>query len=320
MPLKSTVEDFKDYMGISPKAEDFDKYWAEGVRDLKGTDFSYTLEKRDFPMKDIEVYDMYFKGMNGERVHCELVKPKHIEGKIPGVMSFHGYTSNADSIYSKVPYAYNDMAFLAFEVPGQGGKSEDNYTADGPTLYGQIIRGVMDKDKKKLFFRNIYLDAVKAFVIFENMDFIDEKRIGTTGKSQGGALSLVVAAFNKNVKASAVIYPFLADFKKVFEMNMCEDVYVEFKNWFRKYDTLHKKEDEFFERLSYIDVQNFADKVKCDVLFFTALLDTTCPPITQFSIYNKLKCNKELKVYCEYTHERLPYSDDIIYEFFKEKL
>lgn len=320
MPLKSTIDNYKDYLGISPKAEDFEEYWKESVEDMNKTDFTYTLEKKEFPMKDIEIFDLYFKGMNNERVHCELVKPKEIKGKIPAVMSFHGYTSNADSIYSKVPYAYNDMAFLAFEVPGQGGKSEDNYTADGPTLYGQIIRGVDDKDKKKLFFRNIYLNALKASIILGNMDFIDEDRIGTTGKSQGGALSLVVASLNKKIKSSAVIYPFLSDFKKIFEMNMCEDVYVEFKNWFRKYDTLHEKEDEFFERLSYIDVQNFADKVDCNVLFITALLDTTCPPITQFAIYNKLNCSKDLKVYCEYTHERLPYSDDIIYKFFKKEL
>lgn len=320
MPLKNTIENYKDYMGISPKAKDFDEYWNKGIEEMKKTDFSYTLEKKDFPMENIEVFDLYFKGMNGENVHCEFVKPTHIKEKIPAVISFHGYTSNADSIYSKVPYAYNNIAFLAFEVPGQGGKSEDNYTANGPTLYGQIIRGVDDKNKNKLFFRNIYLNALKISLILSDMDFIDENRIGTTGKSQGGALSLVVAALNNKIKASAVIYPFLADFKKIFEMNMCEDVYVEFKNWFRKYDTLHEKEDEFFERLSYIDVQNFADKVKCDTLFFTALLDTTCPPITQFSIYNKLKCKKDIKVYCEYTHERLPYSDDITYKFFKEKL
>lgn len=319
MPLKSSINKYKDYMGISPKAEDFDEYWMEGIKDMEDTSFDYTLEKLDFPMKDIEVYDFFCSGMNGEKLHCQYIKPSHIEGKIPAVVNFHGYTSSADSVYSQAPYPYNDTAVMTFEVPGQGGISEDNYTATGPSLYGQIIRGVEDEDKKKLFFRNIYLDAVKVTKILMGFDYIDETRVGVTGKSQGGALGIVVSSL-LNIKACAVIYPFLSDFKQVFESNLCEDVYVEFKHWFRKHDTLHQKEDEFFERLSYIDIQNFAEKVKCDTLWFTALLDTTSPVKNQMAAYNKLKCNKELVLYCEYVHEKLHFSDDIIYKFFKEKL
>ena len=106
----------------------------------------------------------------------------------------------------------------------------------------------------------------------------------------------------------------------LFEKDILGDIYSEFRGWFRKYDTLHEREDEFFERLSYVDVQNFAPMVKADTLMITALEDKTCPPLTQFAIYNKLKCRKTLKTYCDYEHERLPYSDDIIFEYFMETL
>lgn len=320
MALLSSIKQFEGYMGSSPKAEDFTQYWEEGLREMLKGNFSYSVYRKDVMMKGIEVYDLYFKGVNNERIHCELLKPEKIEKPIPGVMMFHGYTSNIDSIYSKVPYAYNDMAVLAMDVPGQGGTSEDNYSADGPTIYGQMIRGVADPDKKKLLYRGIYLDAIKASLIFSGLTFVDEKRLGATGKSQGGALSIVTAALNRNMKAIAPVYPFLGDFRVLFEKNLFGDIYTEFRSWFRKYDTLHEKEDEFFERLSYIDVQNFASMVKAKTLMVTALEDKTCPPITQFAIYNKLECEKDLKVYCDYDHERLPYSDDIIFEYFRKNL
>ena len=320
MALLGSIRQFEGYMGSSPKAADFTAYWEEGLREMLGGNFSYSVLRKDTSLKGIEVYDLYFKGVKNERIHCELLKPERISAPIPGILMFHGYTSNIDSIYSKVPYPYNDIAVLAMDVPGQGGTSEDNYTADGPTIYGQMIRGVADPDKKKLFFRNVYLNAVKASLIFSSLDFIDEKRLGATGKSQGGALSIVTAALNRNMKAIAPIYPFLGDFRVLFERNLYGDIYTEFRSWFRKYDTLHEREDEFFERLSYIDVQNFAGSVKADTLMITALEDKTCPPITQFAIYNKLKCRKDLKVYCDYDHERLPYSDDIIFEYFRKTL
>ena len=51
-----------------------------------------------------------------------------------------------------------------------------------------------------------------------------------------------------------------------------------------------------------------------------ALLDKTCPPITQFSAYNKLNTKKELVLYSEYEHERLLFVDDYIFEYFVKNL
>lgn len=320
MPLLESIKKYEDYNGISPKPKDFDNFWKESVKKMENTDFSYELKQKQFAAENIEVFDLTFRGMSGNKITCELVKPVTINKKIPGITFFHGYKSNIGSIYSKLPYAYNDMAVLAFDVPGQGGKSDDNYTAAGPSLYGQIIRGVDDKDPNNLFYVNIYLDALKAIMIFKTLDFIDENKIGTTGKSQGGALSLVTAALDNDIKLTAPIYPFLADFKKVFDLNLCSGAYGEFRDYFRKYDPLHKSEDDFFERLGYIDVQNFANKIKAEALWFIALEDKLCHPLTQFSVYNKLKCKKDMIIYPEYEHEDLLYSDDTIFEYFKKNI
>lgn len=319
MPLLEEMEKYKYYLGITPVAEDFDEYWKEALEELDKEDLDCVLKETENDFEGVLTYDFYFKGMNGENVHCLYAIPKNITGKIPAVIFYHGYKGNAGSIYSKVPYVYNNMATLSFEVPGQGGKSEDNYTANGPTLYGQIIKGAGDEDKKKLFYRGVYLDALKAIRILKSFDYIDEKRIAVTGKSQGGALSIVSAAL-EDIKLAAPIYPFLCDFKKIYEMNLCQDAYKELRDYFRKYDPTHETEDEFFKRLSYIDVKNFGTRVDCEVLWFTALEDKLCPPITQMACYNKITSKKSLKIYPEYEHEDLLYSDDYIFSFFKKNL
>ena len=315
MPLLEEIKNYKNYLGITPVADDFDEYWEEALKELDKKSLEFELKETENDFKDILTYDLYFKGMNNERVHCLYTIPKDIKGKIPAVVFYHGYKSNAGSIYQKVPYVYNNIATLSFEVQGQGGKSEDRHIANGPTLYGQIIRGVDDKDKKKLFYRSVYLSALKAIRILKNFEYIDEKRIAVTGKSQGGALSIISAALDNDIKLCAPIYPFLCDFKKVYELNLCDDAYKELRDYFRKYDPLHETEDEFFKRLSYIDIKNFATKIECEVMWFTALEDRLCHPITQMACYNKITSKKSLKIYPEYAHEDLLYSDDIIFSF-----
>lgn len=49
---------------------------------------------------------------------------------------------------------------------------------------------VRDKDPHKLYYRDVYLDAAKAVRILMSMDFVDEARVATTGKSQGGCIGV----------------------------------------------------------------------------------------------------------------------------------
>ncbi|MNZ33343.1 Cephalosporin-C deacetylase [compost metagenome] len=88
--------------------------------------------------------------------------------------------------------------------------------------------------------------------------------------------------------------------------------------YFRFFDPHHKREEEIFNRLGYIDVQNLADRITAKVVFVTGLSDTICPPSTQFAVYNKITSEKDLLVYHEYGHEYLPYlSDRTLQEFMK---
>jgi cephalosporin-C deacetylase len=47
----------------------------------------------------------------------------------------------------------------------------------------------------------------------------------------------------------------------------------------------------------------------------TGLMDTICPPSTQFAAYNKITSPKKMVIYPDFGHEGLPGSSDIIYEY-----
>jgi cephalosporin-C deacetylase len=45
------------------------------------------------------------------------------------------------------------------------------------------------------------------------------------------------------------------------------------------------------------------------------LMDTICPPSTQFAAYNKIQSEKTLRVYPDFGHENLPGHSDEIFQF-----
>jgi cephalosporin-C deacetylase len=50
----------------------------------------------------------------------------------------------------------------------------------------------------------------------------------------------------------------------------------------------------------------------------TGLMDTICPPSTQFAAYNRIPAAKDLIIYPDFGHEGLPGSSDIVFRFMSE--
>jgi cephalosporin-C deacetylase len=200
---------------------------------------------------------------------------------------------------------------------GQGGRSEDVGGVKGTTHHGHIIRG-LDDHPDQLLFRQIYLDTAQLASIVMNLPEVDPTRVGVMGGSQGGALTIACAALEPRVKKLAPIFPFLCDFRRVWEMDLAKDAYQELRTFFRHHDPQHLREDEIFTRLGYIDLQYLASRIQGDVLMAVGLMDTICPPSTQFAAYNKITAKKQLEIYPDFGHEGLPGFDDKTLQFMLE--
>jgi cephalosporin-C deacetylase len=115
-------------------------------------------------------------------------------------------------------------------------------------------------------------------------------------------------------------FPYMSDYKRVWEMDLDVDCYKGIRYYLRHFDPRHERVDEFFEKLGYVDIQNLAPRIKAKVLMGTGLLDNICPPSTQFAMFNKITSEKEVIIYPDFGHEGLGGHDDLVFEFIKENL
>jgi cephalosporin-C deacetylase len=311
MPLAK----LKKYRGTNPKPKNFEAFWEKSLREMRSLDPKVSLK----PNKAIsapyaDCFDLTFTGMGGARIHAKYLRPKNIGMPHPALLQFHGYSVNSGDWNDKLGYVAAGFSVAALDCRGQGGSSEDVGGVTGVTLRGHIIRG-LDGPPEGLLFRNIFLDTAQLAGIVMGFPEVDEKRVGAMGASQGGGLTLACASLEPRIKKAAPIYPFLSDYRRVWNMDLAKDAYEELTYYFRQFDPRHEREDEVFLKLGYIDLQHLAPRIRAEVLMTTAMMDTVCPPSTQFAAFNKIRSRKHVDLYHDYTHEYIPQAGDRIFNF-----
>lgn len=325
MPLiDKPLPELYEYRGRNPRPDDFDAYWEEARRELEATDPEPKIRQAEVVApRHAECYDLWFTGVGGARIYAKYIRPRYTTAagttaRRPAVLQFHGYSGHSGDWFDKLGWAGEGFCYAAMDVRGQGGRSEDNGQVKGTTLRGHIIRGLDDPDPRKLAFRQIFLDTAQLARVVMSFGEVDPDRVGCFGISQGGALSLACAALEPRIRRAAPVYPFLCDYQRVWELDYARDAYEELRLFLRHHDPRHERVKEIFTKLGYIDVQHLAPRVRADVLMFTGLMDTICPPSSQFAAYNKLPGRKDLVIYPDYTHEVLPGMLDRVFTFMQE--
>jgi cephalosporin-C deacetylase len=298
------------YQGSNPRPADFDEYWTRGLAALADQPADVEIVPAEFQTPYARCSHLWFTGTGGARVHAKLLQP--VEPTGPAVLEFHGYTGNSGDWVSKLPYVAQGFTVAALDMRGQGGLSVDEIPVAGWSMATYLLRGV-DDTPGNLLYRHLFLDTARIAQIVMGLDGVDPARVGATGYSQGGGLTLACAALEPRIRIAAPVYPFLSDYRRAWEMDLDTKPYDEITQYFRKRDPMHQREDEVFTRLGYVDVQHLAPQIKARTLLTTSLADEVCPPSTQFAAYNKLTCEKSYRLYPDYAHENLPGTNDAIY-------
>ncbi|MGG4033282.1 alpha/beta fold hydrolase [Paenibacillus cisolokensis] len=316
MPLiDMPLEQLYAYQGRNPRPDDFDAYWERGLAEMRAVDARIEIVPSDFTTPAADCFHLYFNGVKGARVHAKYVRPKGAKEPHPAVVLFHGYTGSSGDWFDKLAYASLGFSVLALDCRGQGGRSQDSGSVVGNTHRGHIIRG-LDGEPDDLLYRQIFLDTAQLAAIAMSLPEVDPEEVYAAGGSQGGALAIACAALEPRVKKLAPVFPFLSDYRRVWEMDLAKGAYEELSTYFRMFDPQHKREEEIFTRLGYIDIQHLANRIRGEVLFGVGLMDTICPPSTQFAAYNKITSKKRLEIFPDFGHEGLPGLQDKIARFF----
>jgi cephalosporin-C deacetylase len=315
MPLiDMPIDQLLKYEGRNPRPEDHDAYWERALAEMHATDPDPELIPHTLSSNAADCFHLYFTGVGGARVHAKYLRPREAAEPHPAVLLFHGYSGSSGDWADKLNYVSQGFSVAALDCRGQGGLSEDAGGVRGNTHRGHIIRGLNDSPDK-LLFRQIFLDTAQLARVVMDMPEVDASRVGATGGSQGGGLTLACAALEPRIKRAAPIFPFLCDYLRVWEMDLDVAAYEELRTFFRMFDPTHSRTQELFNRLGYIDVQYLAPRIQAEILMGVGLMDTVCPPSTQFAAYNKITAPKRFVSYPDFGHEGLPGFNDMIFDF-----
>ena len=313
MPL----EQLKEYRGRNPRPADFDEFWDRSLAELNAIDPCAEFTPYAFGSNSADCFELRFKSTKGATIYAKFARPKNIEGKIPAVLHFHGLSGASTPWRDLLMFTSQGFCAASMDCRGQGGLSEDVGGQSGTTYSTPFTRG-LDGAPEELLCRDLYLDTAMLAHVIMGLDYVDENRVGVFGGSQGGGLSLACAALVPTIKRCAPDYPYLSDYKRVWEMDLDKGAYEGLRYYFRSCDPRHEHEDEIFEKLGYIDIQHLAPRIRAKVLMGTGLMDTTCPPSTQFAAFNKITSEKQALVYPDYGHEFLKGHHDLVFNFLCE--
>lgn len=305
--------------GRNPIPADFDAFWEERVAEADAVPLDYELSASD-QVDDFDTctyHDLRFIGMGGARLYAKYCVPAAVSGPVPLVLQFHGYPGCTRSWAEQSSWPGLGYAVLSMDNPGQGGRSEDIGGFVGTTVAGHLVAGI-DGGPRNLYYVRLYQNQRILCRIAAELEGIDRSRVFVNGGSQGGGMGIACCALNQGlVRGASILYPFLSDFKAVWELGADEIAYEGIRYYSRWFDPDGSRADEWFGTLGYVDSLSFAHLVRCPVLFGTGLADVVCPPETQFAVYNALPCPKRHLLYPDFGHEEIQAFDDSIPAFYQ---
>ncbi len=171
------------------------------------------------------------------------------------------------------------------------------------------------ESRESYYYNRVYRGCRRAVDYIFSLDEFDGKNVGVAGGSQGGALTLVVAALDERVVAAVSHYPALSD--------IAGYLYGRAGGWphiLRNPEGNVYNNPRYIETLSYYDAVNFARILRAPVKFMMGYNDKVCPPTSTFSAYNACPAPKEVVVVNEVGHWLYPEQYEQTNQFLIDRL
>lgn len=292
MPL----EQMRQYKPTLYREADFDSYWETTVNEAVEQPLNAELIPYVLPARNLQCYAVRFDGYQGGRIAGWYVRPTS-RGKFPGVCVYHGYSGRGVRPMDMLAYAAQGLCVLSMDCRGQNGQSQDAAVVDEGFHSGWMTKGI--RSPKQYYFRYVYADAIRALELLARREEVDEKRLAITGGSQGGAITLAVAALSERPILALPDVPFLCDFRRAIQITPAGP-YPEITNFLKTFPHLY---ETAIRTLSYCDNVNLAPRIRCRTVVSNSLWDDICPPSTIFAAYNHITAEKQMEIYPFHKHE-----------------
>ena len=278
------------------KEADFDAFWAETLAESAATPLRPEIRPVNYPALGVKVFEVFYDGWRGARI-CGWYLVPDGGPNLPALVQYHGYSGSKGDIYRYLMWALQGYAVLAVDTRGQSGMSTDPGPYSGGHVKGWMTQGITDP--QEYYYRGAYVDCVRALDFVQAQPEVDADRIGITGMSQGGGLTVAVAALDSRPIVAMPEMPYLCHYRRAVDMAV-RLPYLEISDYLKRWPD---RFDQVWRTLSYFDNMNLADRISCPVLMNVGQVDDICPPSTVYATYNKIRAPKEMKVFPYHNHE-----------------
>ncbi|NLS76420.1 MAG: acetylxylan esterase [Chloroflexi bacterium] len=297
MPL----DQLRAYRPAATREPDFDAFWAETLQSASRIPLEPQLQlEADLPLPGVRAYRATYRSWDDALISGRYLAPEG-KGPFPAIVIYHGYSGGVHRMSNEIfLWPLMGYATLAIDVRGQGGLSTDGSVYPEGHITGWMTQGI--SDPKRHYYRGVFVDCVRALDFVCQQPGVDARRIGVTGVSQGGGLTLAAAGLDPRPAAAFSEVPFLCHYRRAVDVSNARP-YTEIGDYIRYQPGT---DDLVFRTLSYFDAMNLAGRIQCPTYVTVGLQDLICPPSTVFAAYNALQVTKEIMVSTFGVHERFP--------------
>lgn len=297
------IDELEGYQPALSEQPDFDDFWRRSLAETRAHALDARFEAVDFGLRTVDVFDVTFAGYAGQAIKGWFLLPRVRPGALPCVVQYIGYGGGRGFPYDWLLWSSAGFANLIMDTRGQGSVWQNGDTPDlpevgsSPHTPGFMTLGVLDPNT--YYYRRLFLDGVRAIEAARQHPAVDPDRIAVTGRSQGGGITLAVAALVPDVAVAMPDVPFLCHYPRATTISD-EPPYTEISQFCK---THRDKVADVFKTLSYFDGVNFAARGRARALFSVGLMDEICPPSTVFAAYNHYTGEKEIRIWEFNEHE-----------------
>lgn len=228
----------------------------------------------------VEVYRVRFASYGGKTIEGWYAKPVG-GGPFPCILVLPGAGNNARP--APVEHARHGYAALDIQVHGN--------PVDAGS-YAKVPQESLTPDHPEEFIHyGVYLNALQAARVLKQLPGANADKLSVLGGSQGGRLTLVVAALDPTVKAAI---PAITHYSYLPWLYWTQRLNNEKQPGADGFTSDTPEAKDIHRADSYIDVLNFAPRIHCPVLMNCGLIDPVSAPTGVFAAYQLMPGKKQI--------------------------
>jgi cephalosporin-C deacetylase len=284
--------DAASYRTRARKPSDFDAFWDDVLQQASAIPLDAELVPDPLRTSDdVEVFQVFYTSLDYVRVAAWYCRPVPRAERAPAVMFLPGYQMDPP-----IPKEWARKGYIALSVAPRGKlRSTRQFNPGYPNLLTHNI-----VDRHTYAYRGFYVDTWRGIDVLLSRPEVDPARLGVTGSSQGGGLTITTAAMRREVRAAAAGAPYLCGYVDAIELTHTYP-YEEINDYLR----LHPERRRDVEAtVAYFDGINFASRISCPIIVNIGLRDNVCPPETGYALFEHIGTrDKQLYPYEGHGHD-----------------